>query len=194
MDGRAATTLLLAGWLAATAGPPPPAALAAGTADPAPPPGLASAPRPFRLPPPEPVWLPAPRRHDSRQRSVPVRRLRAAAQTGRTPQQTRGTGTVCGRLLDARRPMANCRVALIPLRKGWTGYRLVRSATTPSVVTDAQGVFRFERVPPGPYKLTWLPPGDDLWIRRLALRPDVVVTANETSQLDDIHAALRTIN
>jgi hypothetical protein len=103
-------------------------------------------------------------------------------------------GTVHGRLLHKGQPVANCCVAIVCLRKenvtdSSDEGRLLMSATT-----DEQGVYCFEHVPAGDYKLTWLPNGTKQWIRRIALRPDAVVHAGQDVNLKDVRMALQTIN
>ena len=61
-------------------------------------------------------------------------------------------------------------------------------------VTEADGSYRFENVPAGAYKLSWLPQGENQWIRRISLKPDVVVGGGETVNVKEIRVALRTIN
>ena len=63
-----------------------------------------------------------------------------------------------------------------------------------TAVTDAEGVFGFENVPVGSYKLTWLPAGATQWIRRIEMKPDVVVREGQDTTLREIRTALRTIN
>lgn len=60
--------------------------------------------------------------------------------------------------------------------------------------SDVQGVYRFENVPPGPYKLARLPEGTNPWIRRVAMRPDSTVGANRTKHVKDVSVALWTID
>ena len=52
----------------------------------------------------------------------------------------------------------------------------------------------FEHVPAGEYKLTWLPAGAKQWIRRIAMRPDVIVHEGQDVTLKDIRMAQQTIN
>ena len=116
------------------------------------------------------------------------------------PQNTAGTqeqvtgGTVVGRLLNKGRLLVNCQVALKPLEKGFSGYSPDRSRRRLASTTDVHGVYRFYNVPEGAYKLSWLPAGENQWIRRIAARPDVMVRANESVHVKDIRVALRTIN
>lgn len=109
--------------------------------------------------------------------------------------QTEQTGgTLYGRLLNHGRPLANCQVIIRPMTKSFSGYAFKRAVQPIRTTTDVQGVYRFENVPPGPYKLSWLPQGTNQWIRRIAMRPDIAVQAQETTQVKDILVALRTIN
>lgn len=103
-------------------------------------------------------------------------------------------GGVVGRLSHRNQPLAACEVALIPLRHTWTGYHIARSPEPVTTKTDADGTYRFAGVPPGQYKLKWRPSGAESWIRRAEIEPDVRVRANETSHVQEIRVALRTIN
>jgi hypothetical protein len=49
-------------------------------------------------------------------------------------------------------------------------------------------------VPAGGYKLAWLPAGQNQWIRRISMQPDVKVHNGETTKLKEIRVALQTIN
>ena len=108
--------------------------------------------------------------------------------------KTSAGGSVEGRLMNGRRPLKNCKVRLIPLRWAYFGYAVNPEIEPPIVTTDAEGYYRFEEVPAGPYKLSWLPHGTRQWIRRLEFKPDVIVHKRETSHVKTIRAALRTIN
>ncbi len=111
------------------------------------------------------------------------------------PNQTQGDGgTVCGRLLHKRQPLANCRVVIRPMIKTFGGHALHSAAQPLRTTTDAQGVYRFQNVPPGRYKLSWLPEATNRWVRRIAMRPDFTVRAHETTHVKDVPVALRTIN
>lgn len=103
-------------------------------------------------------------------------------------------GTVQGRLSHQGRPLVNCQAGLRPLTKGFTGYQLNRPVQRLRVTTDDRGAYVFRNVPAGPYKLTWLPEGTNQWIRRIAMRPDVVVRDGETVSLKEIRVALKTLN
>jgi hypothetical protein len=100
-------------------------------------------------------------------------------------------GTVKGRLLQHGAPLVNCRIVMVRMeREG-----LCDESYEPMAgVTDEQGVYRFEKVPAGMYKLTWLPEGTRHWIRRIQMKPDVIVRAGQDVVVKDIRAAMRTIN
>ncbi len=111
------------------------------------------------------------------------------------PHRVEGTGgTVHGQLLNRGRPLAGCQVVIRPVAKTFGGYRFRPAAQPIRTMTDVQGVYRFENVPPGSYKLSWLLQGSNRWIRRIAMRPDLAVQTQETTQVKDIRVALRTIN
>ncbi len=111
------------------------------------------------------------------------------------PHRLDGTGgMVYGRLLNRGRPLANCQVVMRPVSKTLGGYAFRSVAEPIRTTTDVQGVYRFQNVPPGSYKLSWLPQGTNQWIRRIAMRPDFSVRTQEATQVKDIPVALRTIN
>jgi hypothetical protein len=103
------------------------------------------------------------------------------------------TGTVHGRLLQKGYPVTNCHVVIVPWPKGKSDESLdTRMPLT--TTTDDGGCYCFEHVPPGEYKLTWLPAGSRSWIRRIAMRPDVIVHEGQDLELKDVRMALQTIN
>lgn len=103
-------------------------------------------------------------------------------------------GTVLGRLMNRGRPLVNCKVSLMPLRKTLGGYTIDARAEPQSEQTGTRGNYRFENVPRGPYKLFWLPAGQRQWIRRIEFKPDVFARTQETLRIKEIRVALRTIN
>lgn len=50
--------------------------------------------------------------------------------------------------------------------------------------TDADGRYRFERIPPGEYLLYWMPDGETGWVRRLRDRADLVVVRGGVTVLN----------
>ncbi len=109
-------------------------------------------------------------------------------------EKARTGGAVQGRLLHKGRPLPNCRIALSRLKKGFFGYTFDKSAEPLRAVTDVRGVYCFESVPAGAYKLSWLPQGTNRWIRRISMQPDATTHDNEVVSLKDIRIALQTIN
>jgi hypothetical protein len=103
-------------------------------------------------------------------------------------------GTVYSRLLDHGHPLVNCHVVLVPMHQEQGVYCFDPDRKALSTTTDAEGAYRFENVPAGEYKLTWLPQGQNQWIRRIAMRPDVKVRAGETTSAKEIRVAMQTIN
>ena len=118
-----------------------------------------------------------------------------ATQETALPVESTG-GQVYGRLFHRGSPLVDCEVALVRLRKTWTGYAIASIAESdlPTTLTDVAGIYHFAGVPPGTYKLKWRPAGHDGWIRRAEIRPDVRVRTDERAQVRDIRVALRTIN
>jgi hypothetical protein len=107
------------------------------------------------------------------------------------PPPSPAEGTVRGRLLQQGTPLVNCRVVMVKME-----HEGLRDEYQEPLIgmTDDQGVYRFDRVPTGQYKLTWLPAGTKHWIRRIQMKPDVVVRPGQESVVKDIRAAQRTIN
>lgn len=103
-------------------------------------------------------------------------------------------GAVEGRLLNHRRPLVNCTVELIPLQPSFLTYTINADARPLTTTTDAHGHYRFDSVAPGPYKLRWLPAGRRRWIRRLEIKPDVIVRDGCTAHAKTVRVALSTIN
>jgi len=103
-------------------------------------------------------------------------------------------GTVRGRLMQNGRPLANCRVVIVPLEDDRKSYRYDANREPLSTPTDDEGIYFFDHVPAGKYKLTWLPMGTNQWIRRVAVKPDVVVRPGQAASINTIGAAQRTIN
>ena len=99
-------------------------------------------------------------------------------------------GTVRGRLMQKSHPVANCHVVILPMNND--GIDQNREPLT--ALTDNDGLYTFENVPVGTYKLTWLPAGSKQWIRRIEMKPDVVVHAGQDVMLKEIRMSLQTIN
>ena len=100
------------------------------------------------------------------------------------------SGAVEGGILYQGRGLAGCRVKLIRQIEPATFLEMLKEAETGAefeTVTDEDGFYRFEEVPPGKYLLRWLPPGSDSWIRILSERQyDLIVEKGETATARDI--------
>jgi len=125
-------------------------------------------------------------------------RLEKSADSETEPPARNATasgGEVYGRLSSRQgSPIVDCKVALLPLKKTWNSYAVDGSVKPLIVHTDSNGVYHFEDVRPGPYKLSWLPAGTRQWIRRIEFRPDVRVKSNAVAHAKEIHHSLRTVN
>jgi len=111
-----------------------------------------------------------------------------------TPPAPPAGGEVEGRLSHRGHPLVHCTVALLPLSKSGSGYHVNGEREPPVCHTDSNGVYRFPDVPPGAYKLTWLPEGTRQWIRRVKFHPDVHVKAGQVAHAKEIRRCLQTLN
>lgn len=99
-------------------------------------------------------------------------------------------GAVEGRILYRGRGLAGCSVKLIRHLESTTFLGMFKEAKEGAefeTVTDEDGLYRFEEVPPGKYLLRWRPRGSDSWIRTLSERQyDLIVEKGETATPRDI--------
>ncbi len=106
-------------------------------------------------------------------------------------------GRVEGRILRSGAPLSECQVKLQMLEKGGMlakGYRPVAGALELETVTDKSGLYQFDDVSPGMYKLYWKPPSETSWVRRFKMEPDVIVEAGKLTNPKDIETLKRTLN
>ena len=61
-------------------------------------------------------------------------------------------------------------------------------------VTDSQGIYRFERLPEGPYDIYWIPPGRTYWVRLLREKPTTAIRAGQHQTQPDINADMMVVN
>ena len=106
----------------------------------------------------------------------------------------RETGSAVGRMLWKGRPVAGCRVKVLLLST--LGFLKVTKLNDVGRedISDKGGFYRFEELPPGRYKLYWVPPGGSHWIRRLRLNPDFEVRPNEQTDIGTLEIRVTTLN
>jgi hypothetical protein len=128
-------------------------------------------------------------------REIRLAKSTSGQESNRVPNQNESTGgTVYGRLLNKGRALVRCQVVVVPLHMDKGVYCFDPQRQVINTTTDEEGVYRFENVPAGGYKLTWLPEGQDRWIRRIAMSPDITVRSGETTKAKEIRIAMQTIN
>lgn len=106
-------------------------------------------------------------------------------------------GSVEGKIFQSGKPLKDCPVKLIMMEKvGFLTkeYHTVEGASEIESVTDDHGVYHFTNIPPGQYKMYWMPPSETGWVRRLKMNPDVVVESGKRVTPKDIEITKRTLN
>lgn len=105
------------------------------------------------------------------------------------------TGKVTGRILARGEPFPGCKVQIIALSQAkFLFMKSVKKGQKLDTVTDEEGRYYFENVPPGDYKLYWKPSYETSWVRRLAMKPDVIVSAGKTTVANDLEISKRVLN
>ena len=61
-------------------------------------------------------------------------------------------------------------------------------------ITDSEGRYHLINVAPGEYKICWKPRTESGWVRRLEIKPDVIVEVGKTTYPKDIETFKRVIN
>lgn len=102
-------------------------------------------------------------------------------------------GVVRGRMLRKGKPLPGCQIKIVMLEK-WGIFGAVKEGVRFETVTGDNGHYRFEKIPPGGYKLYWKPPAESSWIRKMQMEPDIYVETGETSYLPDRETNVRTVN
>lgn len=129
----------------------------------------------------------------------------ASAAPGYSPARaTQVTGSVEGRMLWSGHPVSKCKVKLVRMPAGNTldamtslfdiGVRPDRRRMEFVEATDDNGVYRFEEIPIGPYKLQWQPAESRSWVRRIRKKPDVIVEAGMLAYCGDVETNIRAVN
>ena len=134
---------------------------------------------PMRQPTPPPPNSAAPVATESPSSRTP--------QTFTAPPPSVLSGGAEGRLLWGGGGLASARVRLVRMET----FRSKRAADYRASdfydgQTDAEGRYRFTATEPGEYKLLWVPPAADYWVRRLADRPDVAVESGRIGVAPEI--------
>jgi hypothetical protein len=98
-------------------------------------------------------------------------------------------GSVQGRIMWRGKPLQDRKVKIVlerytgfslaALKKWFTGDKeeSSRNGIVLATRTDSQGRYVFHQVPPGFYRLYWMPDADTGWIRRLREKPDIEVAS-----------------
>lgn len=102
-------------------------------------------------------------------------------------------GRVAGRMLFKGKPLQGCQVKIQVLER-WGILGGVKKGIHFETITDENGVYNFENVPPGGYKLYWKPPSESSWIRRLQMEPDIYVEYGERYYLPDRETNIKLLN
>lgn len=103
-------------------------------------------------------------------------------------------GRVEGIILWKKKPLADARVRIV-LEK-YTGFSLAfirkmfsgdKEKSSNKIIletkTDSQGQYVFEKVPPGQYRLHWMPDAETDWVHRMREKPDFeIITGKLTLQ------------
>jgi hypothetical protein len=102
-------------------------------------------------------------------------------------------GNVKGRMLHKGKPLPGCQVKIVMLEK-WGLLKTAKEGIRFETVTDENGRYHFEKVPPGGYKLFWKPPAESSWIRKMKMEPDIYIEVGETAYFPDRETNVRTVN
>ncbi|MDR4496773.1 MAG: carboxypeptidase-like regulatory domain-containing protein [Candidatus Scalindua sp.] len=102
-------------------------------------------------------------------------------------------GDVKGRMLLKGKPLQGCQVKIVMLDE-WGLMGGVKEGARFETITDENGRYHFERIPPGGYKVYWKPPAETSWIRKMKMEPDFYVEVGETCYTPDRETNVRTAN
>ncbi len=114
------------------------------------------------------------------------------------------SGSLEGQIVWKGSPLEGCEVMLIGVRSISFPVPWLANTTTEDseenetqifvAKTDKNGLYRFEGIPEGQYRIQWRRHPEGSWIRRLQDRPDVMITGGESLTFPAIEADVRTIN
>ncbi|MEE9584146.1 MAG: hypothetical protein V3W51_01590 [Candidatus Brocadiales bacterium] len=129
------------------------------------------------------------------------RELMAEIRTERREEEdtliSENTGRVEGIITQSKVPLPGCKVKIVMLvgKSSFIGrFVPVKDADELETVTDENGRYVFQDVLPGAYKLFWMPPWEDGWIRRMRMEPDVFVEPGETTEPKAVNAGIAPVN
>ncbi len=104
-------------------------------------------------------------------------------------------GKVRGKIVRRDGPLPNCKVQIVALtQKRVMLMKVVKRGKSLETVTDQDGYYFFDNVPPGSYKIFWKPSYEKSWIRRLDMKPDIIVSPGRTTSAKTINTKGRTLN
>src|SRR3989338_208136 len=108
------------------------------------------------------------------------------------------TGRVEGRITRGGNPLPGCKVKIVLMvkRGGALFGKFTAKSDAPEfeAETDRDGKYVFQDIPEWDYKLFWRPPGEDSWIRRMKMDPDVLVQAGKTCTPKAVDTGRATVN
>gem|GEM_PF-4807579 len=108
------------------------------------------------------------------------------------------TGRVEGRIARGGNPLPGCKVKIVLMVKRGSMFfkNFAAQADAPEfeTETDRDGKYVFQEIPEGDYKLFWRPPGEDSWIRRMKMEPDVLVQAGKICTPKAVDTGRATVN
>ncbi|MEE9584843.1 MAG: carboxypeptidase-like regulatory domain-containing protein [Candidatus Brocadiales bacterium] len=107
------------------------------------------------------------------------------------------TGRVEGTITQGKNPLPGCKVKMVLLVGGsgiMSRYVTAKDREALETVTNEEGHYTFEEVLPGGYKLFWMPPWENSWIRRMRIEPDVFVEPGETAEPKNVNAGIAPVN
>lgn len=107
------------------------------------------------------------------------------------------TGRVEGKITRGGNPLPGCKVKIVQMVKRgflFKAYSPQDNALEFETETDKEGRYIFQDIPEGDYKLSWRPPWENGWIRKLKMEPDVFVQAGKTCNPKDIDTGRLTVN
>ena len=108
------------------------------------------------------------------------------------------TGRVEGRIARGGNPLPGCKVKIVLMvKRGSVFFKNFASQSDApefETETDRDGKYVFQEIPEGDYKLFWRPPGEDSWIRRMKMEPDVLVQAGKICTPKAVDTGRATVN